>query len=107
MCFGGDKMRSILTMTEKARSKKGSLNLLTDGMLLFAVVAIVAVLVFQINQDARADLTAGTIGYNATIDSDDATAKIPARLPLLATAIVFGAVLYVIFRVLPVRQNTF
>lgn len=77
--------------------------MLVEFALIVAVIAIVAILVFELNADARSDLTAGTTAYNATIDADNAVAKIPKRLPLLATAVIFGVVIYVILRVIPVR----
>ena len=89
-------MRSIL-------QKKGNFNMLVEFALIVAVVAIVAILVFELNSDARDDLTTGGTAYNATIDADNAVAKIPKRLPLLATAIVFGVVIWVILRVIPIK----
>ena len=55
------------------------------------------------------DYAEDTTRYNATVDSDAAVAKIPKSLKLLGTAIVFGAVLWVIMKVIPMgsRQQTF
>lgn len=85
---------------QKANLRK-DFGLLNEFMLAVAGVVIVAILVFSINTDARSDYTAGTVEYNATLDADEAVAKVPARLPLLGTAVVFGVVLYVIYRVIP------
>jgi len=41
------------------------------------------------------------ISCDATLDADEALAKIPKNLKLLATAVIFGAVLFVILRVIP------
>lgn len=84
---------------------KASMGMLLEFVLLVAVVALVAVLVFQVNADTRADLTAGSIAYNATIDADEAVAKIPSNLKILATAVVFGAIIYVITRVIPIGRS--
>ena len=81
--------------------KKSNFGLLTEFMLAVAVVTIVAILVFNVNEDARDDLTINSAGYNATLDSDTAVGKIPSNLGLLATAVVFGVILYVILRVVP------
>jgi hypothetical protein len=43
--------------------------------------------------------------YNGTTNSDEAVAKIPKSLKLLATAIIFGAVLWVILRVIPMGRG--
>jgi competence protein ComGC len=166
--------------------KKKDMTMLYEFILLVAVISIVALLVFQINQDARDDITdedratvsvvnesvtpvtagvnlakyslrdvtCGTIStvynatntvlissgnytqtgcvlanttstytvgawkvsyaaeyaedtnrYNATVNNDTAVSKIPKSLKLLATAIVFGAVLFVILRVIPMKSS--
>jgi len=43
--------------------------------------------------------------YNATLDAETAVAKIPKSLKLLGTAVVFGAVLWVIMRVIPMGNT--
>lgn len=85
--------------------KKKDMGLLYEFILLVAVISIVALLVFQVNEDARSDLTQDSVAYNATLSADEAVAKIPKSLKLLATAIVFGAVLWVIMRVIPMRTG--
>lgn len=87
------------------KSKKLDMGMLYEFIMLVAVIAIVSLLVFQVNEDSRDDLTANSIAYNATIQADEAVAKIPKSLKLLATAVVFGAVLYVILRVVPLRTS--
>ena len=81
--------------------RKSNFGMLTEFMLAAAVVTIVAILIFNVNADARDDLTADSFGYNATLASDEAIAKVPNNLGLLGTAIVFGVILYVILRVIP------
>ena len=92
----------------KAKTKY-DMTMLYEFIMLVAVISIVSLLVFQVNDDARDDLTANGVAYNATISADAAVAKIPSSLKLLATAVIFGAVLYVILRVIPMRgtSNTF
>jgi hypothetical protein len=94
-------MRSILDK----KSTKQDMTMLYEFILLVAVIVIVSLLVFQVNEDARDDLTANGVAYNATIDADAAVAKIPKSLKLLGTAVVFGAVLWVIMRVIPMGNS--
>jgi hypothetical protein len=102
--------------------KKRDMSMLYEFIMLVAVIAIVAIMVFSINDDARDDFRDGTYnvncnatgtegctaihGWNGTINADDAVAKVPKSLKLLATAVIFGAVLYVILRVIPVGTGT-
>ena len=90
----------------KTKSKKFDMTMLYEFIMLVAVISIVSLLVFQVNDDARDDLTAGSTAYNATISADEAVAKIPKSLKLLATAVIFGAVLFVILRVIPMRGSS-
>lgn len=92
-------------MAKKSGKKKKSMDMLYEFILLVAIVAIVSLLVFQVNDDARDDLTQDSTAYNATIDADLAVAKIPKSLKLLATAVIFGAVLWVIMRVIPMKTS--
>lgn len=85
------------------KTKKFDMTMLYEFIMLVAVISIVSLLVFQVNDDARDDLTADSTAYNATISADEAVAKIPKSLKLLATAVIFGAVLFVILRVIPMR----
>jgi hypothetical protein len=86
--------------------QKFDMTMLYEFIMLVAVISIVSLLVFQVNDDARDDLTAGSLAYNGTISSDEAVAKIPKSLKLLATAVVFGAVLFVILRVIPMGRGS-
>jgi hypothetical protein len=112
----------------KINAKKLDMTMLYEFILLVAVIVIVSIMVFQITEDSREDilkaqtLTAtcntsynggtGSVytgcgtAYNATLDSDTAVAKIPKSLKLLGTAVVFGAVLWVIMRVIPMGRTT-
>jgi hypothetical protein len=91
---------------KQMRTKKFDMTMLYEFILLVAVIVIVSLLVFQVNEDARDDLTENSTGYNATLDADTAVAKIPKSLKLLGTAVVFGAVLWVILRVIPMGRGT-
>jgi hypothetical protein len=108
---------------KKLTQKKQDMTMLYEFIMLVAVVVIVSLLVFNLNEDARDDLissqaetatcntTSGIYtgcgaAYNATLSSDSAVAKIPKSLKLLATAVVFGAVLFVILKVIPMNGTT-
>ncbi len=73
----------------KNTTKKFDMSMLYEFILLVAVITIVSLLVFQVNEDARDDLTEDGTAYNATVDSDEAVAKIPKSLKLLGTASCF------------------
>lgn len=70
-------------------------------VLFIAVITIVGILVFTLTEDARADLTDGSLGENATIEADKGANKIFTNLDLIGLAAAFGAVLYIILRVIP------
>jgi hypothetical protein len=88
------------------QKNKYDMTMLYEFILLVAVIVIVSLLVFQVNDDARDDLTTNGVAYNATLDADTAVAKIPKSLKLLGTAVVFGAVLWVILRVIPMNKGS-
>jgi len=104
-------------------TKKFDMSMLYEFILLVAVIVIVSIMVFTITEDSRADIFAqqnttatcnATSGiytgcgtaYNATLDAESAVAKIPKSLKLLGTAVVFGAVLWVIMRVIPMGNTS-
>jgi hypothetical protein len=105
------------------KKQKQDMTMLYEFILLVAVIVIVSLLVFSISEDAREDIFDAQIetatcnassgiytgcgtAYNATIDVDTAVAKIPKSLKLLGTAVVFGAVLWVILRVIPMGRSS-
>lgn len=90
----------------KAKTR-GAMGLLISGALAMAVLTIIGILVFQLNEDARADLTNGGYGENATIEADKAEFKIFSNLDLVALALVFGVIIYIILKVLPVNVSGF
>jgi len=111
----------------KNTDKKHDMSMLYEFILLVAVITIISVMVFTITEDSREDILAqqaitatcnnsgnggtGSVytgcgtAYNATIDADEAVGKIPKSLKLLGTAVVFGAVLWVIMRVIPMGNT--
>jgi len=90
-----------ISKSSMMKNKRGQLNMLLEFILFIAVAVILSVLVFEVTDDSRDDLTENSTAWNATYDADEALAKIPKNLKLLATAVIFGAVLFVILRVIP------
>ncbi len=54
------------------KSKKHDMTMLYGFIMLVAVISIVSLLVFQVNDDARDDLVVSSIAYNATLSADEA-----------------------------------
>ena len=62
----------------------------------------------KINTNVRVDYnytytSTSAQGYNATVNTETALAKIPEKLGILAIAIIFSVILWVIMRVLPMK----
>lgn len=97
-------MRSLL----KQKTKQGATTQMVIGIIFFiAVASIIAVMVHQINEDARADLTDGGYGENSTIESDKGLSKITSNLDLVGLAAAFALVISVIFAAIAFRKNSF
>lgn len=97
-------MRSILESVSK--DKRGlSTGAAISVIMFIAVAGIIAVMVHQINQDARADLTAGGYGANSTTESDKGIFKITSNLDLVGLAVAFGLVIGIIFAAIAVRTS--
>lgn len=75
--------------------------MLFDVVLFMAIITIVGILVFTLTSDTRATLSQTSLGYNATIRADEGANKIFSNLSLIGLAAAFGAVLYIILRVIP------
>ena len=87
-------------------SKKGmSPGAAVSFVLLIAVISIIAVLVHQINADARDDLTAGSYGANSTIEADKGIFKITSNLDLVGLAVAFGLVLAIILGAIAFKKS--
>ena len=73
------------------------------GQLLPIAMVIVATAVgvavgLQMMGDVQDDMTASSAEYNATADGITAVSKIPAKLPLIVTAVILGILLVLIGR---------
>lgn len=87
-------------------NKRGAIgpNAVISIMLAIAVIVIVSIMVFSINQDAREDLTAGGYGYNATADADVGVSKITDNLDLVGLGVAFGFVISIILGAIAVKR---
>ncbi len=97
-------------------NKGQNLDLLFTVLGAMAVLSILAIVVFQINEEARADTITGAAGcnssdvtgcgydYNSTLDVDEGSSNITERAPLIGLitgfAVVLGlaGILFVAFR---------
>jgi len=95
----------LMSISQKLASK-ASIEMMLQVALFIAVLTIVGILVFQLNSDARVDLTDGSYGENATIEADKAQFKLFSNLDLLALAVIFGAIIFVILKIVPVKFDT-
>lgn len=86
--------------------KKGAIgpNAVISVMLAIAVIVIVSIMVFSINQDARSDLTTAGYGYNATQDADAGISKITDNLDLVGLGVAFGFVISIILGAIAVKS---
>lgn len=115
-------------MKLKPLTKKGAIgpNQVISIMFAIAVITIVAILIFSINQDAREDFladntgvncgqnaTGGTLnpvytacgsGYNATESADLGVSKVSDNLDLVGLGVAFGFVISVILGAIAVKR---
>jgi len=95
-------MRSILD----PKNKGGFSTNAAIGVIMFiAVTGIIAVMVHQINEDARSDLTDGGYGENSTTESDKGIYKITSNLDLVGLAVAFGLVITIIFAAIAIKSS--
>ena len=76
-----------------SQNKKGQFGLLFSTLGAMAILSILAIVVFTINSEGRADLTPNSLAYNATIDVDEGQANITERAPLIGLIAGFAVVL--------------
>jgi hypothetical protein len=98
-------MRSVLSYAVP-KDKHGFTTEAAIGIIMFiAVAGIIAVMVHQINQDARTDLTDGGYGENSTQESDKGIYKITSNLDLVGLAVAFGLVITIIFAAVAITNR--
>ena len=78
--------------------------MLIEFALFLAVLVVILVMIFSLTSDTKADYTdTSSNAYQALNQTENALIKIPGKLGILATAVIFSVILWVIMRVLPVR----
>ena len=79
-------------MDKKLKTKFQIQELLGIGLTL-VVLGIGLAYGLQVMGDVRSDMTAGSAEYNATTDAITGVAKIPNKLPTIATVIVAAVII--------------
>ena len=77
-------------------------DMLTIG-LVFVVTGIGLAYGLNVMGDVRDDMTSNTAEYNATADAITGVAKIPEKLPLIATVVVAAIIIGIIIKFLVFR----
>jgi hypothetical protein len=79
-------------------------DILTIGLVL-VVTGIALAIGLQIMGDVQSDMTTNSIEYNATADGIAGVAKLPEKMPLIATVVVAAIILGILVRYLFVRMT--
>lgn len=79
-------------------------DILTIGLVL-VVTGIALAIGLQIMGDVQTDMTTNSVEYNATADAIEGVAKLPEKMPLIATVIVAAIILGILVRYLFVRMT--
>lgn len=77
-------------------------DILTIGLVL-VVTGIALAVGLQIMGDVQTDMTDNTTEYNATTSAIEGVAKLPEKMPLIATVVVAAIVIGILVRYLFVR----
>ena len=77
-------------------------DLLAIGMTLVVLVIGISYGI-DVTADVKDDFTANTAEYNSTVDGITALAKIPSKLPTLATIVMAAVIIGVLLRYMYVR----
>ena len=64
--------------------------------LVLVITGIVIALGLQIMGDVQTDLTVDSVEYNATGDAIEGVAKLPAKMPIIATVVVAAIIIGII-----------
>lgn len=73
--------------------------------LTFVVTGIGIAYGLNVMGDVRSDMTANSAEYNATTDAIEGVAKLPSKMPLIATVVVAALIIGILVRYLMVRYN--
>ena len=73
--------------------------------LTFVVTGIGIAYGLNVMGDVRSDMTTNSAEYNATTDAIEGVAKLPSKMPLIATVVVAALIIGILVRYLMVRYN--
>ena len=71
--------------------------------LTFVVLGIGLAYGLNVMSDVKTDMTSGTAEYNASVDAIEGVAKIPEKMPLIATVVVAAIIIGILVRYLMLR----
>lgn len=80
----------------KKKGQAFGLGSLLSVVLIFVVAGLLAVFSLDILEDTQADMTANGAAYNATGDTIDGVAKIPAKMPTLGNVVIAAIIIGVL-----------
>jgi len=89
-------------------NKKGQITELETLMavvVILAVIGMVGAFTLQILGDVKGDMTANSLEANATGQAQEGIAKIPNKLPIIATVILAGIIIGILVTFLYRRFN--
>lgn len=73
--------------------------------LTFVVLGIGLTYGLNVMGDVRSDMTSNTAEYNASTDAIEGVAKIPEKMPLIATVVVAAIIIGILVRYLMIRYG--
>ena len=91
-------------MKQKTQVAYYDINDLWPIALTFIVVGIGLAFGLQVLGEVKGDLTANSVEANATTDTIDAVAKVPAKLGIVATVVIAAVLIGVLIRSFGMRQ---
>ena len=92
-------MKSIMS------NKKAQIGTLQNIIITLVIIGIVLGVGFLVLEEFSDQLTAGTEGSDAVLNTTDALAEIPSWLSIIVIVAIVGIVLAIVFTVLPRGQS--
>ena len=86
------------------KSKKGQIGTLQSIIITLIIVGMVLGVGFLVLEEFSGQLTAGTGGSDAVLNTTEALAEIPGWLSIIVIVAIVGIVLAIVFTVLPRGQ---
>ena len=82
----------------KTKIAEFGINDLLTGGLGLAVLGLALSYILQMNGDVRADMTANTYEYNASLSTSSGLGKITSKIGIIAGALAIGVVIAIIIK---------